>query len=368
MNNPLQIAIFSSDFNRVKELIENDDMDVNTKLNPGNIPILHTAIGMCDTRAVVFGQNRLTDYENAKKILLFLLEKNADVTATDNSKWTSLHVACNRQTPEFINILIKKGANINAQTHNGNTPLHLALTVPLRKNIETDFANYRKIIHALMINNANAYIKNVNGYTPILHLIQYVHTPWSQGNNIGRIQLEIANEEIDKIATEQVFLRKLWQEHFKKRKHDYDSIGQQIAKEMFLNNPDTKQRKINGGKQKKTLKLNRKSGGSARGRQSVKRVPGKYEQIANQKMENHIMKWEEKRQKSPFYNDTIDLCRKSEKEYYQREITIAKLKDELNSCKKSLLLSGSSISEDAANLVEDYLGGGDALKRHGNGL
>ena len=43
------------------------------------------------------------------------------------SGWTPLHEACNRGHIDVAKLLLKAGANVNAQGHENDTPLHDAV-------------------------------------------------------------------------------------------------------------------------------------------------------------------------------------------------------------------------------------------------
>jgi len=78
------------------------------------------------------------------EVVVYLVAKNADVTAYDNNCWTALHVAangghllvsgmeCSDYELFFLNsiscktcqFLISKGANIKAETNEGNLAIH----------------------------------------------------------------------------------------------------------------------------------------------------------------------------------------------------------------------------------------------------
>ena len=63
-------------------------------------------------------------------VLDSLIEKGADVNATDDNGQTPLHLALHNEHPEMAKLLIKKGADVNAKNKWGDTPLHLVLDNP----------------------------------------------------------------------------------------------------------------------------------------------------------------------------------------------------------------------------------------------
>ena len=56
----------------------------------------------------------------------YLLQNNADVNSVTNDDWTPLHSTAAWGQHHAACVLLSYGANINAQTQGGQTPLHLA--------------------------------------------------------------------------------------------------------------------------------------------------------------------------------------------------------------------------------------------------
>ena len=103
-------AAATGDLNKVKTLLEADSTLLESKNNSSSTPLIKA----CQSAKVAVAN--------------FLIDKGADVNATDNWKHTPLTRACYNQDIDltFIQRLINKGANINWQGINGNTPLHWA--------------------------------------------------------------------------------------------------------------------------------------------------------------------------------------------------------------------------------------------------
>jgi ankyrin repeat protein len=126
-----------------------------------------------------------------------LVEKEGiDVNAKDSSNGTLLHYASWMQ-PSLVDYLIQKGANVNAATRNGNTPLHWAsldqVTETLLKhgadvNAKTTSENTAlhwtqspNMTKILLKYGADIHAFNNQGYTP-LH--------WAETRDVIEILLE----------------------------------------------------------------------------------------------------------------------------------------------------------------------------------
>lgn len=58
-------------------------------------------------------------------IVDMLVEKGANVDAADNDGWAPLHYACRAGHPHVVQSLVTGGANVNARNASRSTPLHI---------------------------------------------------------------------------------------------------------------------------------------------------------------------------------------------------------------------------------------------------
>ena len=58
-----------------------------------------------------------------KEIVELLIAKGADINAKDDSEWTPLHWAADEGHKEVAEFLIAEGADVNAKAEDGETPL-----------------------------------------------------------------------------------------------------------------------------------------------------------------------------------------------------------------------------------------------------
>jgi len=103
---PLQFALYMKDEAKARSLIE-AGADVNGRTPDGTTPL---------DRAVVAG---------FKDIVELLIGKGADVNAKNFWDWTPLHSAVYRHK-DVVELLIASGADVNARDRSGGTPLSYA--------------------------------------------------------------------------------------------------------------------------------------------------------------------------------------------------------------------------------------------------
>lgn len=95
-------------------------------------------------------------------LLTHLVCKNGRVNRRDCHKQTVLHVACESKDEDdhkSIEVLLRSGADINAQDRKGNTPLHMACQ---RIN--------ESVVETLLRSGADVSVVNDEGRTP-LHVV-----------------------------------------------------------------------------------------------------------------------------------------------------------------------------------------------------
>jgi ankyrin repeat protein len=101
----------------------------------GADPNIPTAMG---TTPLMLAAGAGTDVQRARSIeerglavetARYLLEHGADVNAVGEFGWTPLHAASYQGLTDVIELLVSKGANLEAKDKLGQTPLSIALSV-----------------------------------------------------------------------------------------------------------------------------------------------------------------------------------------------------------------------------------------------
>ena len=97
-----------------------------------------------------------------------LIDKGADTNARTNHGATPLHYAARyNENPEVIQMLISRGAYINARTNSGQTPLHYAAR----------FTKNPAVIDVFVSRGAYLSEPDINGLTPLHYAARYNENP-----------------------------------------------------------------------------------------------------------------------------------------------------------------------------------------------
>jgi ankyrin repeat protein len=130
------MAAFTGNLSRVKELVATGS-NVNAKDEFGWTPLFWAACA---------GQTTVAE---------FLIENKADLAAHDGEGHSLLHEAARARTDpaKLVELLIAKGADVNAKNARGDTPLHLAC--------------YANVAELLIAKGADINAKDRPGYTPL---------------------------------------------------------------------------------------------------------------------------------------------------------------------------------------------------------
>ena len=135
---------------KVMHLIENG-ADVHQRNILYETPLLSLVKDQSDT-------NSISD-EDFNEIAKMLINKGAEIDATDKRGFTSLHNAAYSNNIKAVQLLIENGANVNRKSRNSHyTSLHLA-----------SIKGYKKVIEILLQNGAFSIInhKTASGYTAL---------------------------------------------------------------------------------------------------------------------------------------------------------------------------------------------------------
>jgi hypothetical protein len=96
-------------------------------------------------------------HKNKMGVFKHLLSlKGIDVNAPNETGIPSIHFAAHISDTDYINELLRHGANINSKDVNGNTPLHVAVIASHGENPEPRFA----VVKFLLDNDADINAKN----------------------------------------------------------------------------------------------------------------------------------------------------------------------------------------------------------------
>ena len=111
LNNQFVEALKSKNYKQAEDILMNapeGTIAVNAILQEGRTP-LHVAV-----------------MNNNEKLAELLIKRGANVNAQDDEVWIPLHFAVIRNNLRLADLLIRNGANLNIQNAGGWTPLHFA--------------------------------------------------------------------------------------------------------------------------------------------------------------------------------------------------------------------------------------------------
>ncbi len=94
--------------------------------------------------------------------ILRLLELGADINIQNYKGKTGLHCAAKAGFLKVINLLMEKGANLDATDNNGETPLFEAIRSTIKSS-----EKQRAALEALLVKGADPNVKNRKGLTPL---------------------------------------------------------------------------------------------------------------------------------------------------------------------------------------------------------
>ena len=129
-----------------------------------NIDSAQTFIWIIDeskaSRLLFEAINTIDNSSSVKATIDLLLAKGANMNAKDENGNTPLHKAIEKGDKEIIELLIDKGAYVNVKNNEGDIPLHFAIR---KKNV--------KLIEMLVAKGANICAENNDGESPLAQAI-----------------------------------------------------------------------------------------------------------------------------------------------------------------------------------------------------
>lgn len=136
------LANKSNEINKIKQLLEKIN---NKNLKMSNVSYLMIA---CEN--------------NNKEIIELLIKKGANINDVDHNNRTALHEACKKGNLEVVKILIENGANIHIEEESGKTAVTFATEIVQPESLE--------IIKYLKDKGANLLVKDKNNNN-LLHKV-----------------------------------------------------------------------------------------------------------------------------------------------------------------------------------------------------
>ena len=152
--------------------------NVNVRLGENGETPLHLAAEKGDTRMIDFLVSHGADMNartNPNIAPIFYAELTG--SAINNGSWTPLHIAAIEGKKEAVDLLLKKGADINAKSNLGWTPLNLAMALGKTEVVKS-------LIAYLPWDGKSPPVQPAGGYIEIDSAgVPYVHAVWTNVSN-----------------------------------------------------------------------------------------------------------------------------------------------------------------------------------------
>lgn len=140
-------AVLEDNLSKVEEIIKTDPNQINAKELYAGLYPLHYAVSV-----------------NNKEMVNLLIDKGASINAQSNDGSTSLHVASVLGYKEIVELLINRGADVNAKDNRDRTPLHLASQ-----------GGHIEIVKLLIGKGADIKLEDKDDWTPLDYAKVYNH-------------------------------------------------------------------------------------------------------------------------------------------------------------------------------------------------
>lgn len=120
-------AMEALDVDRLRELLDREPSLIHARGTNGN-SILSLAIGAMMSRDYSRAPSLAEQIERARRVLMLLLERGADVNAANDRGWTPMHDAAYCGHTEMVRALLGTAGRVDLSAHgDGGTPLAVAL-------------------------------------------------------------------------------------------------------------------------------------------------------------------------------------------------------------------------------------------------
>jgi ankyrin repeat protein len=151
-------AIRAYDVKAVQRLLKKDPHLARRNCDDFQTP-LHCALCLLPTHIERYASTHIEEKSHQEKqgsAIISLLLPLSKINATDSQGETALHIVIRRELKNWVEPLFQRGANLNVQNNNGDTPLHLMVIQSIWLFHIMDFLK----------TGANPNLENKQGKTP----------------------------------------------------------------------------------------------------------------------------------------------------------------------------------------------------------